>query len=194
MDALLLLKADHDVVRELFDQFKQAKESEDTARMGELQSRIFSELEVHTAIEEEVFYPEAEEVGGEAEELVNEGVEEHHVVDVLMEEIRDLTPDDDAWVAKMTVLIENVEHHAEEEEEELFPQLRKAFGTERLERIGEKLTDAKRRRGGEVHRPTAEGMGDLTRDELYEKAQQLDIDGRASMSKDELAEAIAKHA
>ena len=194
MDALLLLKSDHDVVRELFDQFKQAKEAEDTGRMGELQEKIFSELEVHTSIEEEVFYPAAEEVGGEAQELVNEGIEEHHVVEVLMGEIRDLTPDDDAWVAKMTVLIENVEHHAEEEEEELFPQLRKAFGDKRLERIGEKLADAKRRRGGQVHAPSAEGLADLSRDELYERAQQLDIDGRSAMTKEELAEAIAEQA
>jgi hemerythrin superfamily protein len=193
MDALELLKTDHDAVRDLFDRFKEAKEAEDTARMEQMQRTIFSELEIHTSIEEEVFYPEAEEVGGEAEELVKEGVEEHHVVDVLMSEIRGLQPDDDAWVAKMTVLIENVEHHAEEEEEELFPQLRKVFGAERLQRMGEKLVAAKRRRGGEVHNPAAVGIADLTRDELYERAQQLDIDGRAGMSKDELAEAIAKH-
>jgi hemerythrin superfamily protein len=192
MDALELLKSDHDAVRDLFDEFKQAKEAGDAARMGRVQAKIFNELQIHTAIEEEVFYPEAEEVGGEAEELVKEGVEEHHVVDVLMNEIRGLQPDDDAWVAKMTVLIENVEHHAEEEEEELFPQLRSAFGDERLERIGEKLADAKRRRGGAVHDPAAVGLADLTRDQLYERAQELDIEGRAAMSKDELAEAIGK--
>ncbi len=60
-------------------------------------------------------------------ELVKEGVEEHHVVGVLMNEIRQLDAGDDQFAAKMTVLIENVEHHAEEEEEELFPQLREAF-------------------------------------------------------------------
>ena len=193
MDALDLLKTDHDAVRDLFKQFKQAKDAEDTARMSEVQRKIFDELEIHTAIEEEVFYPEAEEVGGEAEELVKEGVEEHHVVDVLMGEIRELNPDDDAWAAKMTVLIENVEHHAEEEESELFPQLRKAFGDERLQRIGEKLADAKRRRGGTLHKPESVGIADLSRDELYERAQKLDIEGRASMSKEELAEAISQH-
>ena len=189
MDALELLKRDHDVVRDLFEKFKSAKEADDTAAMEQVQRTIFNELEVHTSVEEEVFYPEAEEVGGEAEELVKEGVEEHHVVDVLMAEIRELSPDDDAWAAKMTVLIENVEHHAEEEESELFPQLRKAFGDERLERMGEKLAEAKRRRGGEVHPPTPD---QLTRDELYSKAQELDIEGRASMTKEELAQAIAR--
>jgi hemerythrin superfamily protein len=194
MDALELLKSDHDVVRDLFEKFGQAKEAEDTARMVEVQRSIFTELEIHTAIEEEVFYPAAEEVGGEAEELIKEGVEEHHVVDVLMGEIRGLEPKDDAWVAKMTVLIENVEHHADEEEEELFPQLREAFGDDRLEQIGEKLAEAKRRRGGEVRNPAAVGLAELTRDELYERAQQLDIEARAAMTKEELAEAIAKRA
>ena len=186
MDALALLKSDHDTVRDLFSQFSDAKEAEDTGRMKQVQERIFAELEVHTSIEEEVFYPEAKEVGEEAEELVNEGVEEHHVVEVLMEEIAALSPDDDAWVAKMTVLIENVEHHAEEEEEELFPQLREVFGDERLQRMGEKLQAAKERRQSGAAAPAA----DLTRDELYAKAQEQDVEGRSSMSKEELAEAV----
>ena len=146
VDAIELLKADHELVRSLFKEFKEAKEAEDTEGMREAQERIFEELEVHTGIEEEVFYPAAQEVGEEAEELVAEGIEEHHVVDVLMGEIRDLTPDDDAWVAKMTVLIENVEHHADEEEEELFPKLREVFGDERLDSLGEKLAEAKKRK------------------------------------------------
>ena len=149
MDALTVLKADHEALRELFDQFNEAKESKDAALMGELQERIFRELEVHTSIEEEVFYPEALQVGEEAEELVKEGVEEHHVVKFLMDEIEHLMPDDDAFVAKMTVLIENVEHHATEEEEELFPQLEKVFGKERLAAMGEKLQQAKQRHGGQ---------------------------------------------
>ena len=191
MDALALLKIDHDKVRDLFSQFKEAKESDDTSTMQSVQQTIFRELEVHTSVEEEVFYPAAEKVGGEAEELVKEGVEEHHVVDVLMSEIQGLSPDDDAWVAKMTVLIENVEHHAEEEEEELFPKLRKVFGDERLEELGQQLEQAKARRG--VTQPSAAAIAaDASRDELYEKAKELDIDGRSAMTKDELADAVAK--
>ena len=193
MDALELLKSDHDKVRELFEQFKSAKEAKDTARLGQLQKEIFTELEVHTGIEEDVFYPEAEQVGEEAEELVKEGVEEHHVVEVLMDEIRQLTPDDDAFIAKMTVLIENVEHHAQEEEEELFPQLREVFGDERLERLGEQLEQAKARRqsatASQGSSAAADGS-DMTRDELYEKAKELDVEGRSSMTKDELAQAV----
>ena len=190
MDALTLLKADHETVRNLFDQFKEAKEAKDTDRLEELQVKIFRELEVHTSIEEEVFYPEAVQVGEEAEELVKEGVEEHHVVKLLMDEIEDLTPDDDAFVAKMTVLIENVEHHAEEEEEELFPQLEKVFGKERLAAMGEKLQEAKVRHGA-PRVPESAGLKELTRDELYEQATKLDIPGRSEMTKEELAEAIA---
>ncbi|MGH3665959.1 MAG: hemerythrin domain-containing protein [Egibacteraceae bacterium] len=145
MDALELLTADHETFRELFDQFRQASDRGDSDRMAAVQGEIFGGLKVHTAIEEEVFYPQAEQVGGETEELVKEGVEEHHVIDVLMAEVADLSPSDEAWQAKMTVLIENVEHHAEEEEEELFPKLRHAFGAERLEQMGGQLESAKQR-------------------------------------------------
>ncbi len=163
VDALELLKSDHDTVRGLFQQFSDAKEADDTERMRTLQQRIFRELEVHTSIEEEVFYPEAEKVGGEAEDLVKEGEQEHHVVDVLMKEIAALQPDDEEFVPKMTVLIENVEHHAEEEESELFPKLREAFGDERLQRIGGELAEAKQR-----HESRLSSEGDeRDRDELY---------------------------
>ena len=188
VDALELLKADHDLMRELFDQFKEAKEADDAARLDELQSTIFAELEAHTGVEEEIFYPEAKEVGGEAEELINEGVEEHHVVKVLMGEIEDLSPDDDAFKAKMTVLIENVEHHAEEEEEELFPKLRKAFGKERLEAMGEKMKAAKERRlPGSTPGVNPDSY---SREELYDKATEQGVEGRSQMSKDELAENV----
>ena len=183
MDALQLLKADHDTVRELFSQFEQAKEAEDAERMRSVQRQIFHELEVHTAIEEEVFYPEAEAVGGEAEELVKEGEQEHHVVDVLMEEISALDADAEAFVPKMTVLIENVEHHAEEEETELFPKLRETFGDDRLRAMGTKLQEAKQRHA-------SGDAGERTRDELYDAARQQDIPGRSKMSKDELAQAV----
>ena len=190
MDALQVLKADHEVVRSLFEEFKKAKENDETSRLAELQRTIFRELEVHTSIEEEVFYPEAKQVGEEAEELIAEGIEEHHVVKVLMGEIEQLEPSDEAWVAKMTVLIENVEHHADEEEEELFPKLSKVFGDDRLEAMGEKLQAAKQRHGA-PRVPEAEGLKELTRDELYEQASKLDITGRSEMTKEQLAEAIA---
>lgn len=185
MDALELLKSDHDTVRQLFSQFNQAKEAGNTEQMRSVQQQIFSELEVHTAIEEEIFYPEAEAIGGEAEDLVKEGEEEHHVVDVLMEEISALSPNDEAFVPKMTVLIENVEHHAEEEETELFPKLRETFGNDRLQAMGAKLEEAKQR-----HESSGGNGQDRTREELYEEARKQDVPGRSKMSKDELADAV----
>jgi len=180
MDALTLLKSDHDTIRQLFSEFREAEEARDVERMGELAHTISTELQIHTAIEEEVFYPEAEKVGREVEKLVKEGIEEHHVVDVLLSELRALQPRDDEFAAKMTVLIENVEHHAEEEEEELFPQLRQVFGDERLQRMGEALQQAKQRHERESK----------TKDELYEQARQQDVKGRSSMTKDQLGDAV----
>ncbi len=143
MDAIQLLKADHDEVRALFEQFRQAQEAEDSERMKEVQKQIFSELETHTRIEEEIFYPavrsaDEEELG----ETVDEGVQEHHVVKVLMREIEDVSGED-TFVAKMKVLMENVEHHADEEESEMFPDVREKMDQARLEELGAELEAAK---------------------------------------------------
>ena len=143
MDAIELLTADHDTVRELFDQFRAADESGDEERQRDLQKQIFEELETHTRIEEDIFYPAVKALDVEdLRETVDEGVQEHHVVKVLMREITDLS-DNDVFVAKMTVLIENVEHHAEEEEKEMFPDLRDKMGQERLDELGRELEAAK---------------------------------------------------
>lgn len=186
MDALALLKSDHDTVRQLFRDFEEAQQQDDTSRMGDLSQEIFTELELHTTIEEQVFYPSARKLAEGVEDLVKEGLEEHHVVDVLIEEIKGLDPSDDAFVPKMTVLIENVEHHAEEEEEELFPKLREQLGDDRLGQLGEELGRSKQQHSGG-------GGGDTsaaTKDELYERAKDQGVEGRSSMTKDELAEAV----
>ena len=190
MDALELLRSDHDKVRDLFEQFKSAQEAGDTATMAQLKEQIFSELQVHTAIEEEIFYPAAEDVGEEAEELVHEGVEEHHLIDVLMEEIEQLEPSDEAWTAKMTVLIENVEHHAGEEEEELFPQLRETFGDDKLAALGEQLQQAKDRKSSAASASGKADTSGMSKEELYEQAKEQDVEGRSQMTKDQLAEAV----
>ena len=143
MDAIELLKKDHDEVRALFEQFRQAGEAEDSDRMRELQEQIFEELEKHTRIEEDIFYPavraaDEEELG----DTVAEGVQEHHVVKVLMREIEDVSGDD-TFQAKMKVLMENVEHHADEEEEEMFPDVRQQFDQARLEELGQEMEAAR---------------------------------------------------
>jgi hemerythrin superfamily protein len=143
MDALALLTSDHDEVRGMFEQFRAAKEAENTEKMRSLQQQIFDELETHTRIEEDIFYPAVQALGVEdLTEIVTEGIQEHHVVKVLMREIRDLS-DQEIFEAKMTVLMENVEHHAEEEETEMFPDLREHMSNERLEELGVELQAAK---------------------------------------------------
>jgi hemerythrin superfamily protein len=143
MDAIKLLTNDHDTVRDLFEQFRAASEAGDESRERELQQQIFDELETHTRIEENIFYPAVKNLGvDDLTETVDEGVQEHHVVKVLMREIGDLS-DHDVFKAKMTVLIENVEHHAEEEEQDMFPDLREHMDQERLDELGEELAAAK---------------------------------------------------
>lgn len=187
MDALTLLTADHNRVRGLFARFEAAQEAGDTAAMAELAAECFTELEVHTSIEEEIFYPQVKETDDEISELVDEGVQEHHVVDVLMEEMKALEPGSDEWVAKFTVLMENVEHHAEEEESEMFPPLRSKLSAERLERLAEELEAGKRQRGA----PVLADKIDLTKEELMALAREQEIPGRSTMDHDELAATVA---
>ena len=180
MNAVDLLIQDHQVVRGLFQKFQSAQEAEDEGQMTELATQIFEELEVHTTIEEEIFYPAVRDGVEDADETVEESEQEHHVVDVLMNEMRELQAGADEWVAKMTVLIENVEHHAEEEEEEMFPDAREQLGEERLDSLGEEM---------EARQQTAKA--DLTtKAELYKKAQEQGVEGRSEMTKAELAEAV----
>jgi len=179
MDALSLLTADHNRVRGLFARFQAAEEEKDTETMMELAAKIIVELEVHTTIEEEIFYPEIKDT-------VDEGVEEHHVAKTLIEEVKDLTPEDDAWAAKMKVLIESVEHHAEEEEQELFPEVRKAFDKAGLEDMGERLEARKAALGA----PTAADKEHLTTEQLRELATEQEIPGRSSMDREELVATV----
>lgn len=186
MDALSLLTADHNRVRGLFARFQSAEESEDTALMTELAVKIIVELEVHTTIEEEIFYPEVKTGDEELKDVVDEGIEEHHVAKTLIEEIKVLSPEDDAWAAKMKVLIESVEHHAEEEETEMFPETRKAFDKATLEDLGMRLEARK----AELGAPTAADKEHLTTEELKELAKEQEIPGRSTMSREELVATV----
>lgn len=187
MDALALLTADHNRVRGLFTRFKAAKEAGETEAMVALGEEVFAELEVHTAIEEETFYPWASGLSEEIKETIDEGVQEHHVVKVLMEEVGRLEADDPAWTAKLTVLIENVEHHAEEEEQEMFPAVRSASSAAALEELGLRLEQDKAAKGA----PVLADKVDLTTTELKDLASAQQIPGRSSMDHDELAATVA---
>ena len=187
MDALSLLTADHNRVRVLFARFQSAEEEKATAQMMELAAKIIVELEVHTIIEEDIFYPEVKEADEELKETVDEGLEEHHVAKTLIEEIKELGPEDDAFAAKMKVLIESVEHHATEEEEEMFPEVRKALDTAAREQLGEQLEALKAQLGA----PTVADKEQFTTEELKELAKEQEVPGRSSMSREELLATVA---
>jgi hemerythrin-like domain-containing protein len=137
MDAITLLKDDHDTVKGILEKLDATTERGVKTR-EELFTRIKRELEVHEAIEEEVFYPALKE-HPKAKELVLEAYEEHDVVDMVMAEIETVPFEDETWGAKFTVMKENLEHHIEEEEGEMFPQARQVFERQELVELGERM-------------------------------------------------------
>jgi hemerythrin superfamily protein len=130
MDAIKLLTEDHKKVKALFREYEGLSDSAH-ARRQRVVEQVFHELEAHTKIEEEFFYPALEgRADDEGQEMVHEAREEHHVVETLMNEMKRLQADNPEYSAKFTVLMENVEHHADEEEKEMFPKAKKVLGDE----------------------------------------------------------------
>jgi hemerythrin superfamily protein len=187
MDALGLLTADHNRVRGLFTRFQAAEESGDTTLMTQLAQQIVTELQVHTQIEEELFYPAVRGKSDELDDVIAEGVEEHHVAKTLIGEIEALSAQDEAWRAKMKVLIESVEHHASEEEDEMFTQIRKSVDAATLQALGEQLEQLKASLGA----PTAADKEHLTLQQLKDMAGAQEIPGRSSMDREELVATVA---
>jgi hemerythrin superfamily protein len=143
MDAITLLKQDHKTVESLFKKFEKTGENAHAAQR-DLAEKIVRELSIHAAIEEQVFYPAIREAVPETEETVLESLEEHHIVKWVAAELAAMKPDHERFKAKMTVLIENVRHHVEEEEGELFPTVRKGMGRKALAEIGQAMEEAKK--------------------------------------------------
>jgi hypothetical protein len=141
MDALSLLKADHDKVKKML-----AKGEETTDRAEKTRTELFAtlkaELMIHERIEEEIFYP-ALKSHPKAKDIVLEAYEEHHVVDEIMGELEATDVGDETWGAKFKVMKENIEHHIEEEEGEMFKQVRSVFETEELETLGARMMELK---------------------------------------------------
>jgi hypothetical protein len=137
MDAMSLLKDDHDKVKKILGQLDSTTERGVKTR-EELFTKLKHELEIHEAIEEEIFYPALRE-HPKTKELTLEAYEEHHVVDAVMAEISGIPYDDETWGAKLTVMKENLEHHIEEEEGEMFDQARKVFDRAELVELGERM-------------------------------------------------------
>ena len=141
-DAIVQLKDDHQEIRKVFRQFQEAGENA-TVRKGQLVDKMIELLTVHTYIENEVMYPRVRELLPELEDDVLESYEEHHVADVLVLELSGMKPEDERFTAKTTVLIENVEHHMAEEEQEWFPQVREGLGRKQLQELGAQMVAAR---------------------------------------------------
>jgi hemerythrin superfamily protein len=146
MDAITLLKQDHVKVKGLLAEFEAYKGNEDRKRR--VAEQVIRELMVHETIEEQVFYPAFKEAAQrdedeEAKELVAESREEHHVVDLLIDELQDVDLDAADFDAKMKVLKENVEHHIREEEEQMFTDAEKMLSRAKLDELGEVMQELK---------------------------------------------------
>ena len=143
-DAIALLKEDHERVRKLLGELEESTGRAEGKRQ-KLLSTIEEELKIHTKIEEDVFYPAFFDAArtSDDKELYYEAIEEHHVVDLVMPEVKSTDPSTNEFAAKAKVLKDLVEHHAEEEESEMFPRARKLMNRERLMELGEELARAK---------------------------------------------------
>lgn len=143
-DAIVVLKDDHKAVKKLFRAFEKAAKSGTAQHRAELVKQIIAELTRHTFIENEVMYPEVRKLLPDLEDDVLESYEEHHVADVLCLELSQMSAADDHFIAKTTVLIENVEHHVEEEETDWFPKVREGMSRTQLSEIGVRLLELKK--------------------------------------------------
>lgn len=141
MNAFTLLKADHDKVAKLLEKIEQTTERGVKTR-EELFAQVKTELDLHAQIEETIFYPALEQAE-ETRDITLEAFEEHRLVKQLLKELESMSKDTEEWTAKFTVLKENVEHHVEEEEGEMFPKAKKVLSKEDQETLGARLEEAK---------------------------------------------------
>ncbi|MBK7624766.1 MAG: hemerythrin domain-containing protein [Kineosporiaceae bacterium] len=137
-DAIVILREDHKRIKALFRRFAETGPRAETRR-GELTAQILRELTVHTHLENEVMYPEVRRLVPDLEADILESYEEHHVADLLAAELANLPVSDERFVAKMTVLAENVTHHIAEEEDDWFPVVREALSRTQLQEIGQRM-------------------------------------------------------
>ena len=141
-DVTELLKADHDRVDELFEKVKANADGDNK----DVFQTIRQELELHTHVEEQIFYPNLLENGDEElQKIVREGLEEHGQVKTLLTEMGPMSGDDEEFKAKLKVLMENVEHHVEEEEGEMFPLVHDQLDEQMLVRLGSLIKAEKER-------------------------------------------------
>ena len=151
MDAITLLRKDHELVEQLFKQFEKLTERAQKSKKALVQKMI-RELAVHSAIEEMLFYPAVRmaalkadtRAGEKLADTVLESLEEHHIVKWVLSELDGMRPDDERFEAKVKVLTENVRHHIEEEQEEMFPKVQKLMDQAMLDELGQRMAKAKK--------------------------------------------------
>jgi hemerythrin superfamily protein len=176
MDAITLLTKDHEKVDGLFKKLEK-----DGFDQPDVISEIVTELTVHAEIEEEHFYPRVKPKG--VAEEVEEGVEEHGEIKSLVERVKAAEAGSTEMEIALTELMAMVRHHVEEEEGEMFPEVRDNLDQSELEELGRRMEEGKAERG-------LNPLVDLTREELYERASEQGVAGRSDMSKDELISAL----
>ena len=142
MNAFTLLKADHKKVAGILEKIDSTTERGVKTR-EELFSQLKTELDVHARVEETIFYPELEKAD-ETHDITLEAFEEHRLVKQLLGELETMDKGDEQWTARFSVLKENVEHHVEEEEGEMFPKARKVLSNEQAEILGTRMEEAKK--------------------------------------------------
>jgi hemerythrin-like domain-containing protein len=143
MDAITMLKDDHEAVEQLFRRFERSGHRA-LVEKREIVDRIIEELSVHAAIEEQLFYPVVRATVPDTDDIALNSLEEHHVVKWVLSELDGMTPEDERFDAKVTVLINNVRHHIEEEEGEFFPMVRDELGRNALSGLGEAMAVARK--------------------------------------------------
>ena len=144
MNALELLKEDHDKVDRLFQKVKATPDADHR----DLFEQIAAELDVHTHIEETLFYPKLKEEGDdELKDIVLEGIEEHRQAKMFLKELASLTEDSEKFEPKLKVLMEDIEHHVQEEEGEMFPMIQEQFDEYALQMLGEEMDKEKKKFG-----------------------------------------------
>jgi hemerythrin-like domain-containing protein len=150
LDAVTLLRDDHRTVKRLLRELDRTTERAPKTR-AELFDRLRAELTVHEIIEEELFYP-ALKSHPKARDIVLEGYEEHDVVNSILGDMADVSATDETWGAKASVMIENLRHHIEDEETDMFVKARQVFDRSELRELGQRMAarkaEAKERRAG----------------------------------------------
>ena len=139
MDGLTLLEQGHKVVKEILAEGEKTTERGEKTR-SELFARLKRELTIHEEMEEQVLYPALREIS-KSRDIALEGYEEHHVVDEILTELEETPPSDETWAAKFKVAKENLEHHMEEEETDMWAAARREFSEDELEDMGKRMME-----------------------------------------------------